>query len=37
LQGLLVGGVKRVDPRVQAAIKWPQNNYSAEENAGLGQ
>ena len=37
LQSLLVGGVKRDDPRVQAAIKWLQNNYSVEENVGLGQ
>ena len=29
--------VKKTDPRVQAVLKWVRNNYTVEENPGLGQ
>jgi squalene-hopene/tetraprenyl-beta-curcumene cyclase len=29
--------VKKTDPRVQAVLKWVKDNYTVEENPGLGQ
>jgi squalene-hopene/tetraprenyl-beta-curcumene cyclase len=29
--------LKKTDPRVQAAMKWVKNNYTVDENPGLGQ
>jgi squalene-hopene/tetraprenyl-beta-curcumene cyclase len=29
--------VKKTDPRVQSVLKWVRNNYSVDENPGLGQ
>jgi squalene-hopene/tetraprenyl-beta-curcumene cyclase len=36
LKSLLYAGVNADDPRVVAAVKWLQSNYSVEENPGLG-
>ncbi len=29
--------VKKTDPRVQSVLKWVRNNYTVDENPGLGQ
>lgn len=29
--------LSKLDPRVQAALKWVRNNYTVDENPGLGQ
>lgn len=36
LKSLIFAGVKKDDPRVQAATKWLQKNYSVQENQPLG-
>lgn len=36
LKSMIYAGVTADDPRVQAATKWLQSNYSVEENPGLG-
>ncbi|BBO32078.1 prenyltransferase/squalene oxidase repeat-containing protein [Lacipirellula parvula] len=36
LKCMLYAGLTPDDPRVQAAIKWLQKNYSVDSNAGLG-
>lgn len=36
LKSMLYAGVKADDPRVKAAMKWLQTNYSVDENPGLG-
>lgn len=36
LMSLLYAGATREDPRVQAAMRWISNNYTLEENYGLG-
>ena len=36
LKSMVYAGVKADDPRVKAAVKWLQSNYSVEENPGLG-
>lgn len=37
LKSMIYAGVSMEDPRVQAAYKWIQKNYSVKENPGLGQ
>jgi squalene-hopene/tetraprenyl-beta-curcumene cyclase len=36
LKSMLYAGVTADDPRVKAATRWLQTNYSVEENPGLG-
>ncbi len=36
LMSLLYAGATKEDPRVQAALRWISNNYTLEENYGLG-
>jgi len=36
-KSLLYAGLSREDPRVQAALNWIRNNWTFEENPGLGQ
>ena len=37
LKSMIFAGVKADDPRVKAATKWLQTNYSVAENPGMGQ
>jgi squalene-hopene/tetraprenyl-beta-curcumene cyclase len=37
LKSMIYAELKKDDPRVQAAIKWLQHNYTLEENPGMGQ
>jgi squalene-hopene/tetraprenyl-beta-curcumene cyclase len=34
---MIFAGVKADDPRVKAAMKWLEKNYSLAENPGMGQ
>jgi squalene-hopene/tetraprenyl-beta-curcumene cyclase len=36
LKSMLYAGLTKDDPRVKAALKWLQKNYSIDENPGLG-
>ena len=36
LKSMIFAGLKADDPRVKAATKWLQSNYTLEENPGLG-
>jgi squalene-hopene/tetraprenyl-beta-curcumene cyclase len=36
LMSLLSAGLTEDDPRVKAALRWISNNYTLEENYGLG-
>ncbi len=36
LKSMIFAGVKRDDPRVKAAVKWAQKNYSLTSNPGMG-
>jgi len=36
LKSFLYAGVKKDDPRVQAAVGWVRKNYTLEENPGMG-
>jgi squalene-hopene/tetraprenyl-beta-curcumene cyclase len=37
LKSFLYAGVKKDDPRLQAAVKWMRAHYTLEENTGQGQ
>lgn len=36
LKSMIFAGLTADDPRVQAAVKWLERNYSLEENPGMG-
>ncbi len=36
LKSMIFAGLKADDPRVKAAVEWARQNYSLEENPGLG-
>ena len=36
LKSMIYAGVGPDDPRVQAAFRWAQRNYTIQENPGLG-
>ncbi|GDY04641.1 hypothetical protein LBMAG50_07820 [Phycisphaerae bacterium] len=36
-KSMLFAGLSKNDPRVQAALKWIENNFTFSENPGLGQ
>jgi squalene-hopene/tetraprenyl-beta-curcumene cyclase len=37
LKSFIYAGMKKEDPRVQAAMTWIKNHYSTTENPGMGQ
>ena len=37
LKSMIFAGLTKEDPRVQAAVKWIQNNYTTDSNPGMGE